>query len=61
MSDTDQDHRLTVADIARLYNVSRMTIYRAIKDGRLPSERVGRSIRVRESAMEAWVKHGDAS
>jgi excisionase family DNA binding protein len=37
---------LTIADLERLYNVSRSTIYRRIKDGTLPAYKLGsRTIR----------------
>lgn len=37
---------LTIADVAKLYNVSRSTIYRRIKDGTLTAYKLGsRTIR----------------
>jgi excisionase family DNA binding protein len=37
---------VTVADAAETLGVSEVTVRRRIKDGRLPSKRVGRAIRV---------------
>ena len=39
---------LTVPEVAALMRVSRMTVYRLLESGTLPSVRVGRGFRVRE-------------
>lgn len=51
---------LTVAEVADVMRVSRMTVYRMVHAGELPAIRFGRSFRVPESAVEAVVK-GDAA
>ena len=42
---------LTVAEVARLMRVSKMTVYRLVHAGDLPAVRFGRSYRVPESAV----------
>jgi excisionase family DNA binding protein len=42
---------LTVAEVALLMRVSRMTVYRLVHAGELPAVRFGRSFRVPESAV----------
>ncbi|MFT4136869.1 helix-turn-helix domain-containing protein [Microbacterium sp.] len=42
---------LTVAEVAGLMRVSKMTVYRLIHAGELPAVRFGRSYRVLESAV----------
>ena len=42
---------LTVAEVATLMRVSRMTVYRLVHSGELPAVRFGRSYRVPESAV----------
>lgn len=42
---------LTVAEVAELARVSKMTVYRLIHSGELPAVRFGRSYRVPESAV----------
>ena len=37
---------LTVAEVASLMRVSKMTVYRLVHNGELPAVRVGRSFRV---------------
>ncbi|ANF32449.1 AlpA family transcriptional regulator [Leifsonia xyli] len=43
---------LTVAEVADMMRVSRMTVYRMVHAGELPAIRFGRSFRVPESAVE---------
>jgi excisionase family DNA binding protein len=42
---------LTVAEVAALMRVSKMTVYRMVHAGELPAVRFGRSYRVPESAV----------
>lgn len=44
---------LTVAEVAEMMRVSRMTVYRLVHSGELPAIRFGRSFRVPESAVAA--------
>ena len=42
---------LTVAEVAAVMRVSKMTVYRLVHSGELPAVRFGRSYRVPESAV----------
>jgi excisionase family DNA binding protein len=42
---------LTVAEVADMMRVSRMTVYRLVHSGELPAIRFGRSFRVPEAAV----------
>ncbi|WP_423919130.1 helix-turn-helix domain-containing protein [Frigoribacterium sp. 2-23] len=44
---------LTVAEVADMMRVSKMTVYRMVHSGEMPAIRFGRSFRVPESAVEA--------
>jgi excisionase family DNA binding protein len=46
---------LTVAEVASLLRVSTMTVYRLIKAGDLASVRVGKSYRVSEDDVDAYI------
>ena len=46
----------TVAEVASLMRVSKMTVYRLIHSGELPAVRVGRSFRVPESAVHDYLE-----
>ncbi|RIX29926.1 helix-turn-helix domain-containing protein [Amnibacterium setariae] len=43
---------LTVAEVADIMRVSRMTVYRLVHSGDLPAVRFGRSFRVPASAVQ---------
>lgn len=46
---------LTVAEVAEMMRVSKMTVYRLVHSGDLPAIRFGRSFRVPESAVQAAI------
>ena len=48
---------LTVAEVAEVMRVSKMTVYRLVHSGEMPAVQFGRSYRVPESAVEAYVRH----
>ncbi len=47
---------LTVAEVAEVMRVSRMTVYRLVHSGELPAVRVGRSFRVPERAVHDYLR-----
>jgi excisionase family DNA binding protein len=47
---------LTVAEVATLMRVSKMTVYRLVNAGTLPAVRVGRSVRVPEQAVHDYLQ-----
>ncbi|MGH3436595.1 MAG: helix-turn-helix domain-containing protein [Sciscionella sp.] len=48
---------LTVAEVAALMRVSKMTVYRLVHSGELPAVRVGKSFRVHEKAVHEYLEH----
>ena len=48
---------LTVAEVAAMMRVSKMTVYRLVHAGDLPAARVGRSFRVPRSAVEDYLRN----
>ena len=48
---------LTVAEVATLMRVSKMTVYRLLERGEIASVRVGRSFRVPENAVHDYLKN----
>ncbi|RPF27429.1 MULTISPECIES: helix-turn-helix domain-containing protein [Georgenia] len=49
---------LTVAEVAELMRVSKMTVYRMVHAGELPAVRMGRSFRVPQAAVENIIAEG---
>ncbi|HEY8374574.1 MAG TPA: helix-turn-helix domain-containing protein [Pseudonocardiaceae bacterium] len=48
---------LTVAEVAAIMRVSKMTVYRLVHSGELPAARVGRSFRVPEKAVHEYLQN----
>lgn len=47
---------LTVAEVAALMRVSKMSVYRLIHGGQLEAVRFGRNFRVTEAAVDAYLR-----
>lgn len=47
---------LTVAEVATVMRVSKMTVYRLVHSGHLPAIRVGRAFRVPEQAVHEYLR-----
>jgi excisionase family DNA binding protein len=47
---------LTVAEVAEVMRVSKMTVYRLLHSGEMPAVRVGRSFRVPEKAVHEYLR-----
>ena len=47
---------LTVAEVAEVMRVSKMTVYRLVHSGAMPAVQFGRSYRVPESAVIEYVR-----
>jgi excisionase family DNA binding protein len=46
---------VTVGEVARQLRVSNMTVYRLISAGELPAVRIGKSYRLREEDVDAYL------
>ncbi|TFC45618.1 DNA-binding protein [Cryobacterium sp. TMT2-10] len=55
-SDLSDIRFLTVAEVAAMMRVSKMTVYRLVHSGELPAIRFGRSFRVPQSAVTAAIE-----
>ncbi|QOR70053.1 helix-turn-helix domain-containing protein [Ruania alkalisoli] len=58
MADDGAPRFLTVAEVAEMARVSRMTVYRMVHSGELPAIRVGKSYRVPQAAVEEMLSGG---
>ena len=50
---------LTVAEVADMLRVSRMTVYRWVHAGDMPAVRFGRSFRVPSAAVETFMEQAE--
>lgn len=56
-SDLGRVQFLTVAEVASMMRVSKMTVYRLVHAGELPAARVGRSFRVPRDAVQDYLRN----
>jgi excisionase family DNA binding protein len=54
--DMHESKFLTVAEVAAMMRVSKMTVYRLVHNGELPAVRVGRSFRVLEKDVDDYLR-----
>lgn len=54
--DISETKFLTIAEVAAMMRVSKMTVYRLVHSGELPAVRVGRSFRVREEDANEYIR-----
>jgi excisionase family DNA binding protein len=47
---------MTIAEVAEIMRVSRMTVYRLVHAAALPAVRIGRSFRVPEQAVHDYLR-----
>lgn len=47
---------LTVAEVAAILRVSKMTVYRLVHSGEMPAVQVGRSYRVPEQVVDGYLR-----
>ena len=55
MGDLSDVRFLTVAEVAELMRVSNMTVYRLVKSGELRALQIGKSYRLREEDVDAFL------
>lgn len=51
---------LSVQEVADILGIHLVTCYNWIREGRIPSIRLGRSVRVRRSSLVDWMNHKES-
>ncbi len=50
------DHALTAVELAALLSISRVTIFKQAKAGRIPNFRIGTSVRFDPHSVACWLR-----
>lgn len=58
---TDTDQLLTTKEAAMYLRVHEQTLYAWRRDGKIPAERLGYSLRFRKTDLDAWLKREQPS
>lgn len=56
MLPADRPAYLTIAEVADIMRVSRMTVYRLVKSQAIAAVRFGRSYRIPQAAVEGYIR-----
>ncbi len=56
MMEVDTDRLLTAKELAELWAVNTMTVYRLVKSGKLKAVRIGRAMRFRSADIEEYLE-----
>lgn len=52
---------MTVKDIAEYLDMHPMTIYKFVREGRIPAFKVGTSWRIKRESIQRWIKEHEQS
>lgn len=47
---------LTIEELARYLKISKSTLYKLVREGKIPSQKVGRHWRFRKTAIDRWLE-----
>ena len=50
---------LTIDELAVYLRISKSTAYKLVREGQIPSQKVGRHWRFRKEAVDRWLDEGD--
>ena len=56
MSDNKTGAILTVDEISVYLKIPRSTIYKLVREGKIPAQKIGRHWRFRKEAIDHWLK-----
>ena len=52
----DQPTMLTVAETAKVLRIGRNSAYQLVREGKLPSVRLGRTLRIPMAMLTSWIE-----
>ncbi len=57
----DKRHRImTTREVAKYLRVSRATVYRLVKQGKIPVSRISKHLRFRKDIIDRWLSEKEA-
>lgn len=54
--DTIQSEVFTIGELAKYLKISKSTLYKLVREGKIPSQKVGRHWRFRKAAIDRWLE-----
>ncbi len=56
---SDRDVVFTISELAAYLKVSKSTLYKIVREGKVPCQKVGRHWRFRKEAIDRWLEKSD--
>lgn len=57
MSDSS-DEVLTIEELATYLKIAKSTLYKLVREGKIPCQKIGRHWRFRKPAIDLWLERG---
>ena len=51
---------MTIEDLSDYLKISKSTLYKLVREGKVPSQKIGRHWRFHKDAIERWLKNDDS-
>lgn len=48
---------LTIGELSTYLKISKSTLYKLVREGKIPSQKIGRHWRFRKEAIDFWLDH----
>jgi len=55
------DQVMTIDELASYLKISKSTLYKVVREGKIPSQKVGRHWRFRKKAIDRWLEETRAA
>jgi excisionase family DNA binding protein len=55
------DNVLTIDELSVYLKIPKSTLYKLVREGKVPSQKVGRHLRFHREAIDDWLKRRDAN
>jgi len=52
---------LTIEELSTYLKISKSTLYKIVREGKVPSQKVGRHWRFRKGAIDRWLEKAEAN
>ena len=53
---TESDSVLTIEELATYLKIPKSTLYKLVREGKIPSQKIGRHWRFRKGAIDLWLE-----
>ena len=59
MASTTNEERgvMTVNEVSKYLRISRASVYRLVREGKIPVSRIGKHLRFRKKIIDKWLTH----